>query len=62
MMKKSIFRILLFALAACCSLTAHAQHTFGLSGGAGAFTSRIYPEYETKMILGAPNFGLSWRY
>ena len=61
-MKKSILKILLLTLAACFTLAAQAQHTFGVSGGAGAFTSRIYPEYQTKMILGAPNFGISWRY
>ena len=51
--------VLLFALGA---LSASAQHTFGVSGGMGASTIRLYPKYETKMVMGGTNFGLSWRY
>lgn len=61
-MKSKIIKTLLILLATGFTLTAQAQHTFGISGGAGSFNSRIYPKYETKMIIGAPNFGVSWRY
>ena len=61
-MKHRIIKTLLILLATGFTLTAQAQHTFGISGGAGSFNSRIYPKYETKMIIGAPNFGVSWRY
>ena len=61
-MKNRIIKTLLILLATGFTLTAQAQHTFGISGGAGSFNSRIYPKYETKMIIGAPNFGVSWRY
>ena len=44
------------------ALSASAQHTFGVSGGMGASTIRLYPKYETKMVMGGTNFGLSWRY
>lgn len=44
------------------ALQANAQHTFGVSGGAGAFTARLYPEHKMRMNIGSPNFGLSWRY
>lgn len=56
-------KILLLSFAAVASLgSAQAQHTFGVSGGMGSSTARFYPEYETKMIFGGTNFGLSWRY
>ncbi len=61
-MKTTILKLLLASLAIGFTLTAHAQHTVGVSGGLGSFTSRIYPQYETKMVFGAPNFGFSWRY
>ena len=61
-MKNIILKTLLVAVVVCFAHTAYAQHTFGLSGGVGSFTSRLYPEQKTRMTFGAPNFGLAWRY
>ncbi|MBE6187460.1 MAG: outer membrane beta-barrel protein [Alistipes sp.] len=61
-MKNIILKTLLVAVVVCFAHTAYAQHTFGLSGGVGSFTSRLYPEQKTRITFGAPNFGLSWRY
>lgn len=62
MKNRIIIKTLLLVVALGFGLTAHAQHTFGVSGGVGSFTSRFYPEQRTRMTFGAPNFGLSWRY
>ena len=61
-MKNHILKTLLLVLALGFALQASAQHTFGLSGGAGAFTARLYPEQRMRMNIGSPNFGVSWRY
>ena len=51
-------------LAISCLLSAptHAQHLFGISGGAGTSSARFYPLRESKSLTTGPNFGLSWRY
>jgi hypothetical protein len=61
-MKNHILKTLLLVLALGFALQASAQHTFGVSGGAGVFTARLYPEHKMRMNIGSPNFGLSWRY
>lgn len=58
MMIKSILTAAMLVAA----LAAHAQHTLGISGGAGSATARFYPAQETKMLMGRCDFGLSWRY
>ena len=60
MRKISIIFTLLLLVALCDR--ASAQHTFGISGGAGSASARMYPLQEMKPIVGGPNFGLSWRY
>ena len=62
MMKQNIIKTLLVVVAMHIGVVASAQHTLGVSGGVGAFTSRLYPEQMTRTTFGAPNFGLSWRY
>ena len=44
------------------SLTATAQHTFGVYGGGGMANGRFEPTQETKPIWGTITFGASWRY
>lgn len=63
-MMRRLFLIFVFwaALIVGAANPASAQHTFGLSGGAGSSTVRFYPKQETKSVLGGYNFGLSWRY
>ena len=57
---------IIFTLAAAVMLSlgqsAQAQHTVGVFGGAGSASARFFPKQETKMLIGTPNFGFSWRY
>lgn len=62
MMKQNIIKTLLVVVALHIGVVVSAQHTLGVSGGVGAFTSRLYPEQMTRTTFGAPTFGLSWRY
>lgn len=62
MKKIQIFRLLATLLLAFVAGSASAQHTFGVTGGTGFSTIRLYPKYETKMLFGGTNLGLSWRY
>lgn len=57
-----IRNILLAAALTLIAAAAHAQHTIGVTGGAGMTTGRIYPKQETKALWGAANGGISWRY
>ena len=59
---KKFLRYTLLALILSVASVARAQHTFTLTGGAGASTARFYPKYEMKTLIGDKNFGLSWRY
>lgn len=49
---------LLFALCP----AAQAQHTVGVFGGMGIASMRPFPKQEMKSIVGAQNYGFSWRY
>lgn len=44
------------------AVTASAQHTLGVLGGAGTATARFYPKQEMRSIVGVANVGVSWRY
>lgn len=61
-LKNSILKFLFPLLLLVMAQSASAQHTFGVLGGAGASTIRLYPKYETKMVMGGLNGGFSWRY
>lgn len=39
-----------------------AQHTFGVYGGLGSATARLYPKREMRQVFPAMNYGVSWRY
>lgn len=61
-MRKKIIKLTLLLCLALGAVTASAQHTVGVLGGAGIATARFYPKQEMRPILGVPNFGVSWRY
>ncbi|MDE7129165.1 MAG: PorT family protein, partial [Alistipes sp.] len=61
-LKRSIFAIFTAAAMLVGSSTASAQHTLSAVGGTGISTARFYPAEETRILWGAHDFGLSWRY
>lgn len=61
-MKRTTIQLFLILGLLLVSLTATAQHTFGVYGGGGMANGRFEPTQETKPIWGAITFGASWRY
>lgn len=64
MKRKLIYILLVFALKSACGFcpTASAQHYFGVRGGYGGGTSRIYPPKDMSTIWGLYHGGISWKY
>lgn len=61
-MKRTTIQLFLILGLLLVSLSATAQHTFGVYGGGGMANGRFEPTQETKPIWGAITFGASWRY
>lgn len=61
-MKRTTIQLFLILGLLLVSLTATAQHTFGVYGGGGMANGRFEPTQETKPIWGTITFGTSWRY
>lgn len=52
-----------FLLLGCLLATeAGAQHHIGIRGGYGGGTARFDPKRETRLLMGYPSFGISWKY
>ena len=62
-MKQRIITILTTLVAVIgITLTAQAQHVFGVKGGWGASTARFYPKQEMRMMWGGYTGGVTWRH
>lgn len=59
---KAYRRVIILAIAACCTLGVHAQHYVGVRGGYGGGTIRFEPARETGFLIGMPSGGVSWKY
>ncbi len=56
-------RFLMILMAVCAStVAASGQHYVGIKGGAGTGDVRFFPVYETPMVYGLFNGGVTWRY
>lgn len=66
MMKRSkiatYVAILSLLMTICGAMSASAQHTLTVVGGAGASYARFYPTEQTKWMWGTESYGLAWRY
>ncbi len=60
--RSKIVFITLLTLIFCGVAEVQAQHTFGVYGGVGTATARLFPKREMRQIFPIINSGLSWRY